>query len=58
MCNLEHLGLLIDTNRMAFTVPERKVYKVESAARKIMKILRSNRRQVNIAALRKFAGVC
>ena len=50
--------MTIDSVRMRFTVPEKKLLKLEVMATSIMKKLRSNRRQVDTAVLRSFAGVC
>lgn len=53
---LEHLGLVIDTARMTFSVPEHKVMKVERAAKYLMNLVRRNRRQVEVKRLKSFAG--
>lgn len=53
-----HLGMTMNTIRMTFTAPEKKIQMVERMSRQNMRRVRAGRRNVGVTLLRSFAGVC
>jgi hypothetical protein len=55
---VEHLGCMIDSDCMRFCIAPRKIAKVHSIARDILRQARKGRRWVSRDRLRSFCGVC
>jgi Reverse transcriptase (RNA-dependent DNA polymerase) len=55
---MEHLGCVIDSDRMRFYIAPRKIAKVHGIARAILRQARQGRRWVSSDRLRSFCGVC
>ena len=55
---IDHLGMTINSVGMSFRVPEKKIARVVTMAKRILKNVRANRRRVDVTALRSFAGTC
>lgn len=56
--HLEHLGMLIDTEKMRVFVTDKKIERVRALAKKILVLAQRNRRLVSLDLLRHFCGVC
>jgi Reverse transcriptase (RNA-dependent DNA polymerase) len=55
---VEHLGYVVDSDRGRFYIPPRKIAKVRSIARAILRQARQGRRWVSKERLRSLCGVC
>lgn len=55
---LEHLGVVVDSLRMRFSVTEEKAKRVRSMAKFLLRDVRLSRRKARCALLRTFCGTC
>lgn len=55
---VEHLGVLVDTETLRFTVTPRKRRKVRDAAEKMLRTIRFSRRWVSHSMVSSFCGLC
>lgn len=55
---LEHLGVVVDTVKMTFTVTPRKRKRVHKAARGILRAMRVSNRWIDTSTISSFCGTC